>query len=218
MDDRTVSVLIVTMNSRERVLECLCRLDQQAHDHEVLVADNGNDADGTSAAIREEFPEVHLETLPENIGVGRALNLLAEQATGEILVRLDDDMFIEPGFLRELCGPFRNPNVGMVAALALQPGADEKVDGFGMECDVTLVAYNRLRHRQPGDHAGTLLGPVGCAGAYRRSAWDEVGGIDPALFVYTEDQDLALRIRLAGWEATEASGARGVHVGRDHRN
>ena len=43
-----------------------------------------------------------------------------------------------------------------------------------------------------------LLGPSGGAAAYRRRAWDEVGGIDHHFYLYVEDLDLALRLRAAG--------------------
>ena len=33
----------------------------------------------------------------------------------------------------------------------------------------------------------------------RREAWDAVGGFDPEYFMYGEDLDLSLRLRLAGW-------------------
>ena len=49
--------------------------------------------------------------------------------------------------------------------------------------------------------------------AYRRTAWEAVGGFDEALFAYGEDVDLGLRLRAAGWQAAEAADARGVHIG-----
>ena len=33
----------------------------------------------------------------------------------------------------------------------------------------------------------------------RREAWHQVGGFDPAYFMYNEDVDLNVRLRLAGW-------------------
>jgi N-acetylglucosaminyl-diphospho-decaprenol L-rhamnosyltransferase len=87
------------------------------------------------------------------------------------------------------------------------------VDGFGIEVDTTLNAYNRLRHRPPTEAPGRLLGPSGGAAAYRREGWEAAGGFDEAFFAYGEDVDLALRLRLAGWEAAAAPDARGVHLG-----
>jgi hypothetical protein len=55
--------------------------------------------------------------------------------------------------------------------------------------------------------------PSGGAAAYRRTAYEQAGGFDPALFAYGEDVDLGLRLRAAGWRAAAAPDARAVHLG-----
>jgi GT2 family glycosyltransferase len=195
------------------VLSCLEHLGRQSRAHTVYLADNAQNATGTSDAVRERFPDVRLVETGGNVGFGRAMNRLAAAGVGELLVLVNDDVDVEPRFLAELVAPFEDVRVGMVAGLMLQPAATETVDGFGIEVDATLVAYNRLRHRSPLDGRGRLLGPSGAAAAYRRSAWEAAGGFDERFFMYGEDVDLALRVRLAGWEAGEAQRARGVHVG-----
>ena len=45
----------------------------------------------------------------------------------------------------------------------------------------------------------------------RRGAWDEVGGFEPAYFMYGEDLDLSLRLRLAGWGVGMVPEARVEH-------
>lgn len=210
---RTVDVIIVTTNARDMVLSCLEHLARQTAPHRTFVADNAGNADGTSAAITERFPDVEVLTLDENIGFGKAMNRLAKLGDGEIIVLANDDMDVEPQFIERIAAPFDDPAVGMVAGLTLQPVADDLVDGFGVEVDPTLLAYNRLRHRHPSAAPGVLLGPSGGAAAYRRTAWEQVDGFDPSFFVYAEDVDVALRMRAAGWAAAEAAGARGVHLG-----
>ncbi len=209
----TIDVLIVTFGARELVLSCLAHLGRQTVPHMVYLADNANNADGTSDAVRTEFPEVHVLTLDQNLGFGGAINRLAALGSGEILVLANDDMDAEPRFLEELVSPLRVESVGMVAGLTLQAGDETTVDGFGIEVDCTLLAFNRLRHRRPKDPPGRLLGPSGGAAAYRRTAWDGASGFDPHFFAYAEDLDLALRLRLAGWQSAAAAGACGVHIG-----
>jgi hypothetical protein len=163
--------------------------------------------------VAEHFPEVRLVELAENVGFGRAVNAAAAAGEGEAIVLVNSDLFVEPGFVEAVVAPLEaDPRAGMVAALSLIPGG-ERVDGFGIELDVALAAYNRLRLRPPGEHPGVLAGPSGGAAAYRRSAFDAAGGFDPALFAYGEDVDLALRLRAAGWRAAAAPGARGIHLG-----
>jgi GT2 family glycosyltransferase len=195
------------------VLSCLAHFQRQTVPHTIYLADNAGNADGTSDAVRAEFPDVRAVTHDQNLGFAKAMNRLAAMGTGEVVVLANDDMDVEPQYLEALVAPLRDERVGMVAALTLQPGEEAVVDGFGIEVDCTLLAFNRLRHRRPDDAPGRLLGPSGGAAAYRRSAWEAAGGFEPQIFVYAEDQDLALRLRLDGWWAAAAPGARGVHRG-----
>jgi GT2 family glycosyltransferase len=208
-----IDVLIVTTNAREMVLSCLEHLARQSVPHAVYLADNAGNGDGTSDAVRSRFPEVHVLTPDENLGFSKGVNRLASMGSGDVIVLANDDMDVEPRFLEELVAPLADERIGMVAGLTLQPGGDDVVDGFGIEVDCTLMAYNRLRHRRPTETPGRLLGPSGGAAAYRRSAWEAAGGMDQRYFVYGQDVDMALRLRLAGWHAAAAAGARGVHLG-----
>jgi GT2 family glycosyltransferase len=47
--------------------------------------------------------------------------------------------------------------------------------------------------------------------AVRRSAWDATGGFDERYFMYGEDLDLSLRLRLAGWKVGVAPAAQVAH-------
>ncbi len=58
-----------------------------------------------------------------------------------------------------------------------------------------------------------LLGPCGAAGAYRRAAWEDVGGLDDGVVSYGEDVDLALRLRAGTWRTVGAPDAVAVHLG-----
>ena len=51
----------------------------------------------------------------------------------------------------------------------------------------------------------------GAALVVRRGAWDAAGGFDPEYFMYGEDLDLSLRLRLAGWDIGLARGAEVEH-------
>lgn len=202
---------MVTSNSRDLLAASLEHLSRQTVPHSVYLSDNAS-ADGTAKMVRERFPEVTLIANATNLGFGRACNDGARTGRGEAIVLVNDDMEVAPDFLERLVAPLDDPQVGMVAGLMLQPGGG-RVDGFGIEVDRTLNAYNRLRHRLPSEAPGRLLGPSGGAAAYRREAWEAVGGFDETFFAYGEDVDLALRLRHAGWAAAAAPDARGIHLG-----
>jgi N-acetylglucosaminyl-diphospho-decaprenol L-rhamnosyltransferase len=205
-------VVIVTWNGRDRLDSCLEHLVPQVAPHRVIVVDNAS-TDGTAAMVRERHPEVDVIEMDRNVGFGAGVNAGVAAGQGEAIVLVNDDVEVDAKFLDAILAPLeQDPAVGMVAGLTTIPGG-ELVDGFGIELDVTLAAYNRLRRRPVGETPGVLLGPSGGLAAYRRRAFEAAGGFDERLFAYGEDVDLALRLRLAGWEAAAASAARGVHLG-----
>jgi len=205
-------VVIVTWRSGGRVLGCLERLVEQLPAERIVVVDNAS-GDGTAAGVRERFAAVRVIELDRNRGFGAAVNAGVAASDGEAVILVNDDVEVLDGFIEAVLEPFRrDAGCGMVAGLTLMPGG-ELVDGFGVELDVTLAAYNRLRGSLPSERPGRLAMPSGGLAAYRRTAFEQVGGFDERLFAYGEDVDLGLRLRLAGWGAAGAPLARGIHEG-----
>src|SRR5260370_926492 len=94
------SIIIPTHNRREKLIEtlaCLKRQDLGSDQFEIVVVDDGstfpvvlaNDAHGPECSV------VRLEGLERSA----ARNAGAAAAKGPILVFVDDDMTVQPGFL-----------------------------------------------------------------------------------------------------------------------
>jgi N-acetylglucosaminyl-diphospho-decaprenol L-rhamnosyltransferase len=210
----SIDVVIPVYNGWELTRTCLQHLAAQSREHRVIVADNGS-TDGTQERMRAEFPAAGIVALGTNAGFAVACNAGARAGTGEIVVLLNNDVECPPTFLERLVEPLtRDDGVGSAAALLVSP--DGTIESFGVTVDPVLAGYPRLRGRplEDADAARPLLvGPSGAAGAYRRPAWDEIGGLDEGVFAYGEDIDLALRLRAAGWSAAAAPAAVAVHLG-----
>jgi N-acetylglucosaminyl-diphospho-decaprenol L-rhamnosyltransferase len=209
-----IDVVVVAFNRYDLTASCLRHLEAQTIAHHVIVVDNGS-TDDTRARLRSEWPDVQLECFDENQRFPRACNRGVAAGSGEIVVLLNNDVDCRPDFLEQLVAPLQDPAIGSVASLLLQ--ADEQsVDSVGVTADITLAGFQRL-HGMPAARAGEstplLTGPEGTAGAYRRSAWEEVGGLDETIRAYMEVLDLALRLRYAGWRTACAPEAIGVHLG-----
>lgn len=211
----SIDVVIPTYNGWELTESCLRHLQQQAVPHRVIVSDNAS-RDGTPTHIRRSWPEATLVETGGNLGFAVACNRGAMAGEGDVIVLLNNDVDARPDFLEKLIAPLEaDERVGSVAALLLVPG-EELIDSIGLAADPTLSGFPRLAGRpasQAGTEQPTVVGPSGGAAAYRRTAWEEVGGLDEAIFIYSEDLDLALRLRGAGWEARTAPDAVGVHLG-----
>ncbi len=210
----STDVVIVAYNRYDLTESCLRHLAAQTVDHHVIVLDNGS-TDDTRARLQAEWPKVQLLTFDENRGFPEACNYGVAAGSNEIVVLLNNDVDCRPDFLERILGPFQEPTVGMVASLMLQPG-EETIDGMGLAADPILAGFPRLQGlpaARAHDPSPVLAGAGGSAGAYRRVAWEQVGGLDESIVAYMEDFDLALRLRIAGWGAAAEPDAVGVHLG-----
>ena len=210
----SIDVVIPTYNGWELTESCLRHLEKQTVPHRVIVSDNDS-PDGTAQKVRDEWPDVAVVETGGNLGFPVACNRGAEAGGGDIVVLLNNDVDARPDFLERLVAPFEDERVGSVAGLLLVPG-EELIDSIGLAVDPTLSGFPRLSGRPVAEAASerpVLVGPSGGAAAYRREAWEAAGGLDEAIFIYSEDLDLAMRLRTAGWEARAAPDAVGVHYG-----
>jgi GT2 family glycosyltransferase len=211
----SVDVVIVAYGRYELTDSCLRHLREQTREHRVILVDNGS-TDDTRTRVAAEWPGVQLECFDDNRGFAEACNRGVAAGTGDVVVLLNNDVDAHPDFVERLVAPLQSdPLLGSVAALMLQPG-EGYIDSAGLVADTALGGFPRLQGLQvseAGRERPVLAGPAGTAAAYRRSAWEQVGGLDEAIFAYMEDFDLALRLRSAGWKTVLAKDAVGVHLG-----
>ena len=211
----SVDVVVPAFNGWELTRACLESLRRQTLAHAVVVADNAS-TDGTPVPGARVLSGGRRRRADENQGFAVACNRGARAGAGDVVVLLNNDVECPPDFLARIVAPLAAADrLGSVAAVLVRPDGGE-IDSAGLTADRTFAGFPRLRGFSPEDasaSAPVLSGPAGAAGAYRRAAWDEVGGLDEGVFMYGEDIDLAFRLRAAGWGTVLAADAVAVHVG-----
>jgi N-acetylglucosaminyl-diphospho-decaprenol L-rhamnosyltransferase len=215
----TVDVAIVAYRGWEHTSSCLEHLRAQTIEHRVIVCDNGCDQ-GTAGRLERSFPEVEIVRMQRNKPYAVACNAAVASGSGALVVMMNNDVDARPDFLARLLAPFTDrPELGSVAPLLLSPG-ERSIDSVGLVADPTLAGFPRFHGRPPAAARGAapgagpvLTGPAGAAAAFRRSAWQQAGGLDESIFAYLEDFDLALRLHAGGWATDVALDAVAVHVG-----
>ncbi len=206
------AIYIPTYNGRERLGRTLRSLEAQSSPVEVVVADNGS-TDGTAEVLHDEFPEVTLLELGENLGFGRALNRAVAERPADPAILLNNDVECEPRFAEALLDAAAE-GAECVAGVLVQEAAPGSIDSAGVVADRTLMGFDYL-HGEPlaaAERAPDPLGPTGGAALYRLDAFRAAGGFDERIFLYYEDLDLALRLRAAGARCRLAGAARAVHA------
>jgi N-acetylglucosaminyl-diphospho-decaprenol L-rhamnosyltransferase len=179
-------------------------------DAEVVVADNGMSPAARSAAGEAGARVLELGA---NVGFGTAVNRAAATTRSRTLVVLNDDIAPEPGCLAALVA--RLQNAEMASGVLLKAEQPALIDSAGIVIDRCLGAYDHLQDQPVTALRGAPapFGPGGGVAAFRREAFDRVGGYDPGFFAYFEDVDLAIRLRLAGARCALAADARALHIG-----
>jgi GT2 family glycosyltransferase len=211
------SIIIPNFNGLRFLAACLKALETQTYPAsltEIIVVDDAS-ADGSAAFVRERYPQVRVVELEHNRGLAAACNAGAAAAQGDLLVMLNNDTEVEPGWLAALMGSARaHPRAGAIASKMLLFDRRDRLHNAGDVMGVDGIPRNRgVWQVDEGQYDGDLVVFGGCGGgvAYRREAWQAAGGFDERLFMYLEDVDLAWRLRLLGWEAVFAPAARLYH-------
>jgi glycosyltransferase involved in cell wall biosynthesis len=115
MDIPLVSVLIVTWNRKEDVLETVRSVyEQEYRNFEIVVVDNGS-SDGTVENVRQVFPVVKVVALDRNMGISSGRNAGIRVARGDIIFCLDSDASLAPDTLTNLVLRFQaEPELGVI--------------------------------------------------------------------------------------------------------
>ena len=185
-----VSVVIPTLNGRERLATCLDALAERVPGVEIVVA-NGPSADGTSGMVRDrDDVDVLVELDARNVNVAR--NAGAARASGDVIAFLGDELVVEEGWLDTLRGA--GPDDGAAA--------EPEVDGPPDEADATEgddgrqlgaitgptnrelragVATEEVEARRVGGRSITYVNPLNVA--FTQRALNELDGFDEYLEV-----------------------------------
>jgi GT2 family glycosyltransferase len=221
-EQASIAVIILTLNQRDRTLQCLASLLAcEGPAFHTLLWDNGSQ-DGTVDAVREAFPQILAHHHPTNLGVAGGRNAGAELAiktwNPSHLLFLDNDMLVERDFVGALLRPFSEyDGVGQTQAkLRFMHDRDRLNDGGGARINfllwrVTPVGFGEVDW---GQH-DTVKACTACGGAMmvRSEVFQQLGGFDPMFGPFgPEDLDFSLRLQKAGYQALYVPQAVAYHA------
>ncbi len=220
-----LSIVVVAWNTRELVLECLDRIDQELRCEsapsgpnrpdppdrtiEVWLVDNGSQ-DGTAAAVRERTPWVEVIALPENTGYACGNNAALSRVRGRVVLLLNSDVQVNrAAVLRCLEVLDRTPDAGAVGPCLRHPDGrpqntihpfpsfwSELLPTVGLE----LLWPTRFpSKRRPPTEVRAVDAVRGAALFVKRDVLRQVGPLAEDYFFFLEETDWCWRIQRAGW-------------------
>lgn len=227
----TVSIVIVSYNTRDLTVACLRSVLEHVRgvSYELLIVDNAS-ADGSAEAIREIVPSALVYPLQKNIGFAAANNLASCDARGEYLLLLNPDtLLLDDAVAAMVAFAKQNPGAGIWGGRTLYGDGSlnptscwRHMTIWGLMCGalgLRSVFRNSKLLNSEGyggwnrDSARHIDIVTGCLLLITRSLWDELGGFDPAFFMYGEDADLCLRAAERGYRPMVTPDATIIHHG-----
>lgn len=223
MQDQRVYFVIVTYNGCHLLDACLASVYRQtAGPASIVLVDNGSE-DGTEEHVRRNHPEVTLIRVQENIGFVAACNLGIKTALTKPACRyvglMNDDAWLADDWLATvLAFAEDNPDGASFQGLTLDGRDHEVVDSFGLCIGHGGRAMQLgYRSRIPSPGTGEVFGVNGAAALYSSAflSTQPFGDdyLDPDLFMYLEDVDLAARAVVMGWRNYFVAEACAFHLG-----
>jgi len=176
-----ISVIVPALNEEGYIENCLKSLRRQDYeDYEVIVVDGGSTDSTVEVASR--YADIVLGPARP---VGKARNIGARRARGEILLFVDADTVLPRGTLRKVHELFESDEKLAALSFLVKP-----YDGTILDTFAYLLTNSLFK-------ASTLVKlPLlpGICSAYRRSAFFAAGGFDERRQL-SEDISLSLRVK-----------------------
>lgn len=223
-----LSIIIVSWNVCDLLRACLRSVYANSGELslEVIVVDS-NSADGSAAMVRDEFPTVALLACSENVGFPRGNNIGLAQAHGRAILLLNPDTLVIKDALSQMVGYLaQHPKVGVLGPQLLNE--DGTVQSSRRRFPQLVTALFESTWLQPYAPAAVLRRYymddlpdgvtaevdwlTGACLLLPRQVVEQVGPMDEAYFMYSEELDWCRRIRQAGWKVIYFPAAKIIHL------
>ncbi len=222
-----ISVIFVSYNTAKMSIEAISSLLASKGDFEleVFVVDNASKDDSVSV-IKGAFPQITLIENSVNVGFGRANNQVLDLITGEYILLLNTDAFVQPDTVAKTIQHIESqPSCGVLGVRLI--GRDNEQQP---SCRYFPTAFNLFAHRlglgrwlptlqmvddsdwNPAITANCDWVP-GCYYLVRKQVVDKVGLFDPRYFLYSEEVDHCFAVKKAGWQVVYFADTSVVHIG-----
>ncbi|HSY58504.1 MAG TPA: bacteriohopanetetrol glucosamine biosynthesis glycosyltransferase HpnI [Terriglobales bacterium] len=176
-----------------------CRQDYPQFELLFCVSDNGDPALPVIQKLIQDFPDRSIRLLigSDPLGASDKVNKLCRlvrEARHEIVIVTDSDVRVDPGYLRAIAAPFRDPAVGGVTCLyrgLTDGGFGADLEAIGNSTDFAAgVLVNWL--------GGKIDFMLGAMMATTKKYLAEIGGFEAIVDYFCDDFELGNRLAAKG--------------------
>ena len=190
---KLISVVIVNYNGKELLDTILKSIKKSTfRDYEIIVVDNDS-GDGSLEFVKKNHKNARLVQNKENLGYS-GINSALRHCRGEYILFLNNDMELDKNCISNLVKTLKSDKDCVMAAPKLVNFYDKRLKSGGTW--VSRAFYNGHVKSEGNENVKEI--PYIGVGLIKKSFVDMYGYLfDPDYFIYAEDLDLGLRIRLS---------------------
>jgi len=205
-----ISVVVPARNEAATIASTLHSIHETLPpDSEIVVIDDGSE-DGTAYAALAAGARIRLLRSTGGLGVARARNWGASQASGDVLAFCDAHVLVRGGTWRALVAELRDPFVGAVSPRLI--GFDTSGWGYGLTMGSPDMKVDWLPPKGATSEATHLCG---CFTVIARETFEDVGGFDNGMVCWGwEDVEMSIRLWLLGYDLRVAVDGEAAHLFR----
>ena len=197
-----VSIIVVNWNGRFLLQECLDAILRQTYSHYEIVLVDNDSHDDSVCFVQDRYPQVKIIALQENTGFTGGNIAGLQEASGELIVLLNNDAVLTERWLEMMVDALQSDaSIGFCSSKIIIAGTD-RIDSVGDTFTTAFTGTKMGEHEMESLFTTRRLVPGACAAAviYRRDMLDRIGFFDEVFFFNHEDTDLNLRAWLSGWK------------------
>lgn len=213
------SIIVLTYNGLRHTITCLDSIKANTPEtHEIIIVDNAS-TDGTVEWLKEHADDRGLRVIASkrNQGFAGGNNWGLALAAGDVVVLLNNDVVVTPGWLGRLCLPlYRYPHCGLAGPMSNFVSGPQLLEtpGYHIASREGLEEFSASWAAAHMGQSIVVQRLVGFCLAIRRDVLDAIGGLDERFWPGNfEDDDYSLRALLAGFELRIARDCYVHHVG-----
>lgn len=221
-----VSIILVNYNTKQMTMDCIDSIFNYTKDvsFEVIVVDNDS-KDASDELFGNDSRILYVKN-KYNLGFGRANNIGAEHARGNLLFFLNTDTLVKDNVIGLMCRYMRQHDDTSVCGVNLVNRDMKPTLSFERIYPSIWYLLNELTARVPStilygrnayfNHSKYPLKVAYVSGAdlmIRKAAFNEVGGFDNNFFMYYEETDLCYQVKKRGHRIVALPNLQIIHFG-----
>jgi GT2 family glycosyltransferase len=202
------SIIIVTWNALEHLKRFLPSVAESVYpDFEIIIADNAS-SDGSAEWVKKAFPQCRVVTFDRNYGYCGGNNRAVKYTEGDVLIFLNNDVEVDPHWLKPLAESFSDPGNGIVQPKMLSVEQKDHFEYAGAAGGwIDRLGYPFCRGRifdtveqdnGQYDEPAEIFWASGAAFAVRKELFLKLGGFDEDFEFHMEEIDLCWQAHKAG--------------------